>query len=81
MCLAHPPGGEATWLPVKGGGWRRRGHRVPTPPPSSKRGKAGRNHLNEEMIPLLPTGIGERFGQTISNLEHVALLRRCEPPQ
>jgi hypothetical protein len=23
--------------------------------------KTGRNHLNEEFTPLLPTGIGERF--------------------
>ena len=30
------------------------------PPPSSTRGKAGRNHLNEEITPLLPTEIGER---------------------
>jgi hypothetical protein len=29
-------------------------HSVPTPPPSSTRGKAGRNHLNEEITPLLP---------------------------
>jgi len=35
-------------------------HRVPTPiPPSSTQGKAGRNHLNEEITRLLPTGIGE----------------------
>ena len=27
--------------------------------------KAGRNHLNEEITPLLPTGIGERYSQTI----------------
>jgi hypothetical protein len=33
--------------------------------------------------PPLPTGIGERFSQTISNLyvEHAALLRRCELPE
>ncbi len=36
--------------------------------------KAGRNHLNEEITPLLPTGIGKRYTQTISNLEHAALL-------
>ena len=47
-------------------------------PPSFMRGKAGRNHLNEEIIPLLLSGIGERFSQTISNLGHAALLRRCE---
>jgi hypothetical protein len=41
---------------------------------------AGKNHLNEEITPLLPTGIGERYGQTISNLGHAVLLRRCELP-
>ncbi len=50
------------------------------PPPSSTRGKAGRNKLNEEITSLLPTGIGERFSPTISNLGHAALLRRCELP-
>jgi hypothetical protein len=45
-------------------------HRMPTPPPSFTRRKADRNHLNEEIIPLLPTGLGERFSQTISNLGH-----------
>jgi hypothetical protein len=49
-----------------------------TTPPPSTRGKAGRNHMNEEFTPLLPTGIGERFSQTISNLGHAALLRRFE---
>jgi hypothetical protein len=52
-------------------------HRVPSPPPSTLV-KAGRNHLNEEITPLLLIGIGERYSQTISNLGHVALLRRCE---
>jgi hypothetical protein len=46
----------------------------PLPPLHTK------NHLNEEITPLLPTGIGERFSQTISNLGHAALLRRCEIP-
>jgi hypothetical protein len=32
--------------------------------------RAGRNHLNEEIPPLLPTGMGERYSQTISNLGH-----------
>jgi hypothetical protein len=43
-------------------------HRVPTPTPpfSTRGGNAGR--------------IGERFSQTISNLGHAALLRRCELP-
>ncbi len=54
-------------------------HRVPTSnPPSSTRGKAGKNHLTEEITPLLPTGIGEPFRQNISNLGHAAL--RCELP-
>ncbi len=34
-------------------------------PPPSMRGKAGRNYWNEEITPLLPTGIGEQFSQTI----------------
>ncbi len=42
--------------------------------------KADRNHLNKEITPLLPTGKGERYGQTISNLGHAALLRRCLYP-
>ena len=54
--------------------------RVPTPPPYSTRGKAGRKHLKKEITPLLPTEIGERFSQTISNLGHAALLRRSELP-
>jgi hypothetical protein len=37
-------------------------------PAPSTRGQAGRNHLKDEIAPLLPTGIGERFSQTISNL-------------
>jgi hypothetical protein len=53
---------------------------TPIPSPSSTLGKAGRNQLNEEITPLLPTGIGERFSQTISNLGHAALLRRLEIP-
>jgi hypothetical protein len=39
--------------------------------------KTGKHQLYEEITPLLPTGIGERFSQTISNLGHAALLRRC----
>jgi hypothetical protein len=42
--------------------------------------KADRNHWNDEITPLLPTGIGERYSQTISNLGQAALLRRCELP-
>ncbi len=56
-------------------------HWAPTPPPPSPtQGKAGRSHLSEEVTPLLPTGLGERFSQTILNLGHAALLRRCEIP-
>jgi hypothetical protein len=56
-------------------------HRALTPSPSPLRvAKTGKNHLNEESTPLLPTGIGERFSQTIENLGHAALLRRCELP-
>ncbi len=43
-------------------------NRVPTPPPSTTRAKTSRNNLNDEIIRLLPTGIGERYSQTISNL-------------
>ncbi len=32
-------------------------HRGPTPLPSSMRGKSGRNHLNEVITSLLPSGI------------------------
>jgi hypothetical protein len=57
-------------------------HRVPTPPPPLPLplARACRNHLNEEITPLLPTGIGERYSQTISNLGHASLLSRCELP-
>jgi hypothetical protein len=33
--------------------------------------KTSKNNVNEEITPLLPTGTGERFSQTISNLGHV----------
>jgi hypothetical protein len=49
-------------------------------PPSSTRGKAGRNQLKEEITHLLPTEIGDQNSQTISNLGHAALVRRCELP-
>ncbi len=56
-------------------------HRVPIFPPSSTRRERHKNHLNEEnTLLLLPTGIGERYGQTISNSGHAALLHRCELP-
>ncbi len=40
------------------------GRRLPSPPPL-RVAETGKNHWNEEIIPLLPTGIGERFGQII----------------
>jgi hypothetical protein len=56
-----------------------RNHRVPTPSPLSLVvAQAGRNHLKEEITPGLPTGVGERYSQTISYLGHAALLGRCE---
>jgi hypothetical protein len=57
-------------------------HSTPTPYPLPLHvAKTGRNHLNEEITPILPTGIGARFSQTISNLGHAAILSRCELPQ
>jgi hypothetical protein len=55
-------------------------HRVPIPPFPLRVAMAGRNHLKEEITPLLPTGKGERCSQTISNLGHAALLRRSGHP-
>jgi hypothetical protein len=49
----------------------------PSPPLPLRVATAGNNHLNKEITPLLPTGIGERCSQTISNLGQAALLRRC----
>jgi hypothetical protein len=66
------------------------GFNMPTPQgadpppflPSSTRGEGMycRNNLDEEITPLFPTGIGERFSQTILNLGNAALLRRFELP-
>jgi hypothetical protein len=56
-------------------------HRVPTPTPLPPReGRQVQILFNKEITPLLPTGIGERFSQTISNLGHAALLRQSELP-
>ncbi len=52
-------------------------HRVPT---SQRVAKTDKNHLKEEITPLIPTGIDEQYCQTMSNLGHAALLRRCELP-
>ncbi len=57
-------------------------HSSPTPTPtSSTRGEAGRNHLNQEITPTPPHwdhGIDEQYSQTISNLGHTAVRRRCD---
>ncbi len=46
-------------------------HRAPTHSPLPLCvAKTGKNQLNEEITPLLSTGIGDRFSQTISNLVH-----------
>jgi hypothetical protein len=51
------------------------------PPPSFLYAREGSQKPFERgNYPLLPTGIGERFSQTISNLGHSALLRRYELP-
>ncbi len=42
--------------------------------------KAGQKSFERGNYPLLPTGVGERYSQLISNLGHAALLRRCELP-
>ncbi len=52
----------------------------PTPPLPLRVAKGGRKNVNEEFGALLPTGIGERYSQTIPNLEHAALLFRREFP-
>ncbi len=54
-------------------------HSVPTPP-SLPLGKAGKSFEGGNYPPSSPTGIGERYSQTISNFEHAALLRPCELP-
>jgi hypothetical protein len=58
------------------------GCRLPPPPPPFHNAREGKNHLNEEITPLLPARIGgqEQYSQTIPNLEQAALLRRCELP-
>jgi hypothetical protein len=44
--------------------------------------KEGRQNSFEpkKLPPFLPTGIGERYSQTILNLGHAALLRRSKIP-
>jgi hypothetical protein len=56
-----------------------RDHRVPTPPPLPLHvATEGKNHLNEEITPLLPTLIGERNYLTVV-ARHLFLL--CFPPR
>ncbi len=51
------------------------------PPPLLSVAKAVKNHLNELNTPLLPTGLGELYGQTIQIfLCQAALLHRFELP-
>ncbi len=51
-------------------------HRMPTPFPLPLLvAKAGRNHLNEEITPLLLTGIIERYSQTVTNMCQAALTK------
>ncbi len=63
------------WLPSQETG----GFCLPPPFPLSV-AETGRNNLNEDITPLLPTGVGERCSQTISNLGHATLLRRFDSP-
>jgi hypothetical protein len=43
------------------------------------RGKTSRNHLNEEIAPVLPAGIDERFSQTKSNLGYAVQCSEVSP--
>jgi hypothetical protein len=54
--------------------------RLPHPPPPPTLSEARKNYLNEEIISLLPSGIGEQYNHPISNFGHASLLRRCELP-
>jgi hypothetical protein len=66
LCISRYDREQVRYLPT--------GCRPPHLPPI-RVAKTSKNQLNR-----LPTGIGERFIQTISNLGHAALLRRCELP-
>jgi hypothetical protein len=72
------------WAELRGASLHHCTQRAPTTsPPPLRVAKIGKNHLNDEITLLLPTGIGKRFkkfSQTISNLGHAVLLRRCELP-
>ncbi len=58
------------------------GCRPSPPPPPLQVGMSGKIKLNEGITPLLPTGIGERYCKTISNLGHAcsALAPMWTPP-
>jgi hypothetical protein len=52
-----------------------------SPPPTPLHVATAGKNLNEEITPLLPSGLSKRFFcQTISILGHAALLRLCELP-
>jgi hypothetical protein len=69
------PRAYVAWQPVRQIGLLQcKYHRVPTHNPLPLR-----QGMQVE-ITFLPSGIGKRYSQTISNLEHAALLRRCERP-
>ncbi len=55
-------------------------HRVPTPPIPLLVATAGKNHLYEEITPLLPTGIGERLPNHITFKTSNALAPMLTPP-
>ncbi len=56
-------------------------HRVLTPSPPSSKHRQGRWKSQEQVkYPLLPTGIGEWYSQTILSKCQAALLRRCQLP-
>jgi hypothetical protein len=50
------------------------------PPPSKRSERQLYKSFERVKYPLLPTGIGERYSQTISNFCQAALLRRFELP-
>ena len=63
-------------------GWSARQRVLTLLPPSSTYRKAGRNHLNKEITPLLSPPHWDRraIQSNYINLGHAALLRRCELP-
>jgi hypothetical protein len=70
------------WSPKRVSSEDRTGARAPSASYCSTQGVAPLHTTSPvpEITPLLHTGIGERYSQTISNLGHAALLLRYEPP-